>query len=73
MAFTFHKSEKLCSKKIIEKLFQKGNRGYTEFPFRFSWLDIQLDSPSPIQVLITVSKRNFHKANHRNQIKRQLR
>ena len=73
MAFTFHKSEKLCSKKIIEKLFQKGNRGYTEFPFRFSWLDIQLDSPSPIQVLITVSKRTFPKANHRNQIKRQLR
>jgi ribonuclease P protein component len=73
MAFTFQKSEKLCSKKIIEKLFSKGNRGFTEFPFRFSWVEVKLDSTFPIQVLITVSKRNFPKAAHRNQIKRQIR
>jgi len=73
MAFTFQKSEKLCSKKIIEKLFSKGNRGFTEFPFRFSWIEVKLDSNYPIQVLITVSKRNFPKATHRNQIKRQVR
>ena len=73
MAFTFHKSEKLCSKKIIEQLFKKGNSGFTEFPFRFSWVSIVLDSEVPIQVLITVSKRNFPKATHRNRIKRQIR
>ena len=73
MAFTFQKTEKLCSKKIIEKLFSKGNRGFTEFPFRFSWIEVKLDSNYPIQVLITVSKRNFPKATHRNQIKRQVR
>ena len=73
MAFTFHKSEKLCSKKIIEQLFNKGNNSFTEFPFRFSWIAVPLDSDSLIQVLITVSKRNFPKANQRNLIKRQLR
>ena len=73
MAFTFHKFEKLCSKKIIEELFKKGNQGFTEFPFRFSWITVQLDSDIPIQVLITISKRNFPKATQRNRIKRLLR
>jgi ribonuclease P protein component len=73
MAFTFQKSERLCSKYIIEQLFVKGNRGFSQFPFRFSWTPAKLDSSSPIQVLITVSKRNFPKANQRNQIKRLVR
>ena len=73
MAFTFHKSERLCSKNIIEQLFIKGSRGFSQFPFRFSWVPIHLDSPSPVQVLIVVSKRNFPKAHQRNQVKRQIR
>lgn len=73
MAFTFKKSERLCNKGVITQLFSKGNRGFTQFPFRFSWVPAKLDSESPIQVLITVSKRNFPKANQRNQIKRQIR
>ncbi len=73
MAFTFKKSERLCNKSVITQLFTKGNRGFTQFPFRFSWVSAKLDSESALQVLITVSKRNFPKANQRNQIKRQIR
>ena len=73
MAFTFKKSEKLCSKKVIEQLFSKGNSGFTLFPFRFLWVATTLDSGVPTQILITVSKKNFPKSTQRNRIKRQIR
>ncbi len=71
--YTFHKSERLCSKKLIAKLFVKGNRGFSRFPFRFTWVPAQLDAPVPVQVLFVVSKRNFPHATDRNRIKRHLR
>lgn len=71
--YTFHKSERLCSKKLIAKLFVKGNRGFSRFPFRFTWVPAKLDSPVAVQVLFVVSKRNFPNAVDRNKIKRQLR
>lgn len=71
--YTFHKSERLCSKKLIAQLFAKGNRGFFRFPFRFSWVATTLDSAVPAQVLFVVSKRNYPKATERNRIKRQLR
>ena len=51
----------------------KGNPVFTVFPFRFSWIQVAPNTCSYIQVLLTVSKRNFSKANQRNRIKRQLR
>jgi ribonuclease P protein component len=71
--YTFHKSERLCSKKLIAKLFVKGNRGFSRFPFRFTWAPAILDAEVPAQVLFVVSKRNFANATMRNKIKRQLR
>jgi ribonuclease P protein component len=71
--YTFHKSERLCSKKLIAKLFVKGNRGFSRFPFRFTWVPAILDAEVPAQVLFVVSKRNFANATMRNKIKRQLR
>lgn len=71
--YTFHKTERLCSKKLIAQLFVKGNRGFSRFPFRFSWVPISLDEQVPAQVLFVVSKRNYPKAHNRNRIKRQLR
>jgi ribonuclease P protein component len=73
MAFTFTKEERLCNKALIAKLFEKGNRGFTQFPFRFIWVLTDLPASFPIQVLLTVSKRNFPRANQRNRIKRQVR
>lgn len=71
--YTFHKSEKLCSKKLIAQLFTKGNQAFTRFPFRFIWVSSSLKEVPPIQVLFVVSKRNFPKATDRNKVKRQLR
>lgn len=73
MAFTFSKSERLCNKIIIGKLFEKGNRGFTQFPFRFSWVSNFPDINISFQLLIVVSKKNFPKAVDRNKIKRQIR
>jgi len=73
MLNTFHKSEKLNNKKLISKLFEKGNRGFSRFPFRFSYFQAHFDSVYPIQVLFVVSKRNYPKATDRNKIKRQTR
>lgn len=71
--YTFNKSERLCSKKLIAKLFVKGNRGFSRFPFRFTWVPAILDAPVAVQVLFVVSKRNFPHATDRNKIKRHLR
>ncbi len=71
--YTFHKSERLCSKKLIAQLFVKGNRGFSRFPFRFSWVSASLDAQVPVQVLFIVPKRIYPKATSRNKIKRQLR
>lgn len=71
--YTFHKSERLCSKNLIAQLFTKGNRGFSRFPFRFSWVTTSLPEAVPVQVLFVVSKRNYPKATDRNKIKRQLR
>lgn len=73
MAFTFRKEERLSHKSLIAKLFQKGNRSLSRFPFRFTWAEASHDGNYPIQVLLIVSKRNFPSAVSRNRIKRQMR
>lgn len=50
----------------------KSKKQFKEFPVRFVWRDdVVLDVP--IQVLITVPKRNIKSAVNRNRIKRQIR
>lgn len=72
MRATFTKQERLCGKKTIEELMQKG-RGFTLFPFRVIWQPVLADSPYPAKVAIAVPKKIFKKAVHRNRIKRQVR
>ncbi len=69
---TFKKDERLCSKKIINDLFAKGKSFVIE-PLRIVWLEKELNSTSPAQVLINVSQHKFKRAVDRNKIKRQLR
>lgn len=72
--YTFKKTERLCSTIHINKLFHKGNRVVTQFPFRVLWLEVNEPMWAyPAQVLITVSKRNFKSGVVRNRIKRQIR
>ena len=64
---TFNKAERLHSKKLIDKLFGKGNRVLSQFPFRILWvLESDLSLPYPAQ-------KNFKKTVDRNRIKRQIR
>ena len=70
--FTFKKTERLCSKKDIELLYNKG-RNKTSFPLKLYWQTSVFDSPFPARVVISVPKRQFKKAPSRNRIKRQIR
>jgi ribonuclease P protein component len=69
---TFSKSERLCSKKAIEALFQEGRSFYC-FPFLIVWAFSNSDMPSPAQVAFSVPKKGFKLAVTRNLIKRRTR
>ena len=86
MKQTFKKSERLCSKKIIGQLFQKGSattRTFYLFPFRLLYTnDPERVYPAGVSpagvdplpaILISVSSRNFKKAVDRNLIRRRVR
>jgi len=83
MRQTFPKSERLCSKKIIDRLFEKGSRSvrtFYLFPFRVLYLpEREPTDPAPESaaslpaILITVSRRNFKKAVDRNLVRRRIR
>lgn len=68
---TFSKAERLCSKTVIAEVIESG-RSFSFPPFRITW-SIVKESPEPVQVLISVPKRLFRKAVHRNRIKRLIR
>jgi len=70
--FTFPKSEKLCSKKIIKALFENGN-SLNIYPFKVFWLSEKLNIQDSVQLAISVPKRNFKKAVDRNLLKRRIR
>ena len=72
MPLTFHKSERLCSRKIIEKLFSEG-QSFLIHPFRVSFLTTTDDIPFPIQIVMAVGKRNHKNASTRNLVKRRMR
>ena len=72
MKQTFTKSERLHSRKLIDELFKNGKSFYS-YPFKVILLEIGKTNQYPIQLLISVSKRNFKKAVDRNKIKRLVR
>lgn len=69
---TFHKSERLCSRKTIGTLFEEGNIFYSSL-LKVVWSKCQNTLPAPAQVTFSVSKRGFRLAVTRNLIKRRLR
>ena len=71
MKQTFSKEERLCSHRLISALFSKGMKFYLN-PFRVNWMQQQLSSPSPVQVMMSVPKYNFSRAVHRNLIRRRM-
>lgn len=71
--YTFQKSERIVRKKTIESIYQKGENMFV-YPLKVRYLPVE-NNPENIQakILISVPKKNFKKAVHRNRIKRLLR
>lgn len=70
--FSFGKSEKLKSEKIISKLFKTG-KSVAKYPIRLVWMPIEItDGRSLFQLSFSVPKKKFKKSVDRNRIKRQM-
>ena len=70
--YTFCKQERLCSKKLIDTLFQSGHR-FMVYPYSVHWMlcpSGTLPGNIPAQVLIATSKKKFRHAVDRNRVKR---
>ena len=70
--YTFKKEERLCNKKLIDKLFHNGS-SFLCYPFKASWLLIEEPQQYPAQILFSVSKKRYKRAIDRNLIKRRMR
>ena len=70
---TFKKSERLCSRILMERLFQGGSRSVSAYPLRAVFLPVEQEVQSGVSVLISVPKKRFHDAVDRNRVKRQIR
>ena len=68
-SFSFPKSERLSSKKLIEATFAQGQKTKA-WPLVAKHLDAALGEEVPCQTLVSVSKRSFKRAVDRNRIKR---
>lgn len=68
---SFGKKEKLKSQKLITQIFEEG-KSLTSYPLKLIYIPLPNNEVS-IKVGVTVSKRNFKSAVHRNRIKRLLR
>ncbi|NLJ19979.1 MAG: ribonuclease P protein component [Bacteroidales bacterium] len=69
--FLFPKSERLNSNIKIDRLFTDG-KAFLVYPLRTVYF-ISSENPSELEVLISVPKKKFKKAVHRNRIKRLIR
>jgi ribonuclease P protein component len=70
--YTFKKEERLCNKRLIDKLFHSGS-SFLCYPFKASWLYHTEPQQYPAQILFSVSKKRYKRAVDRNLIKRCMR
>lgn len=68
----FSKKERLCSRKLIEELFENGESFYTPH-FRVVWKITDPKQETPAKVAFSVTKRGFKLAVARNLLKRRIR
>lgn len=72
--YTLDKEERLCSKKLIERLFAGGNKSFPTFPIRAVYMSLTPEeNPADVSILISVPKKRFKHAVKRNLVKRQIR
>lgn len=72
MNFSFGKEYKLCSKKVIDHIFEQG-KTVKQFPVLTKFFATELKTEKSFQIVFAVPKRSFKKAVDRNRIKRLLR
>lgn len=70
---TFKKSERLCSRILMDHLFQGDNRTASSYPIRAVFLPVEEELQKGVSILISVPKKRFHDAVDRNRVKRQIR
>jgi len=70
---TFHRSERLKKKLLIDSIFNKKGKSIHAGPILFVYLQASLDSSFPAQAMFSVSKKKFKKAHDRNRLKRLMR
>jgi len=71
--FTFQKTERIVLKKVIENIFNMGESLFV-YPLKVRYTVTEREnSDVHAKVLISVPKKNFKKAVHRNRIKRLMR
>lgn len=71
MENTFCKEERLCSKILIDSLFEEKDKlKFTEYPWMLIAKEVEMDSNYPAQVMFSVSKRKIKLAVNRNKVKR---
>lgn len=70
--YSFRKSERLCSRKEIERLFADGS-SIIAYPLKLIFLKREEITAPPTQIMFVVPKRNFRKAHDRNRLRRRTR
>ncbi|MHC1706262.1 MAG: ribonuclease P protein component [Bacteroidales bacterium] len=68
---SFPKEERLHVSRLIELLFTKG-KSFHYYPLKATWILLPDVMASPVQILITVPKKNFKHAVYRNLLKRRI-
>lgn len=69
---SFGKSYKLCSKILLQKVYDEGSE-LKEIPFVLKYIPFENTSSAPFQIVFVVPKRKFKHATTRNQIRRYIR
>lgn len=69
---SFHKQERLCSKKQMKLLFDKGQSAVS-YPLKAVYLETPVNSVFPAQAMFVAPKRSFKHAHDRNKLKRRMR
>lgn len=69
---SFGKEYKLCSKKVMDTIFEEGKTEKV-YPFLLRYLNVDLKTEKRFQIVIAVPKRKFKRAVDRNRIKRLIR
>ena len=71
---SFNKNERLCSKILIDEIFEKGKKQKT-FPFIATYLPLKSEDnawDSQVRIVVSVPKRKVKLAAKRNRLKRQI-